>query len=231
MLCTLQALAAASIQNVLESELPINQQSQLTNILQTATAIVVATKTYSPDRSERNRCRKLEEATFSAETAEVENALAALAAGFPAPKQLQDLQEQLQQRRAAAGTVNASPAEPGDVASRIAQQPAAADKDACCYSGLPLPALLLQAVVWFCDSRTAAAAAASCRQLRAAVAAQQFLQVPAALQLYLAALSEASKAPTTMSGEPTKEFAQAESAFVGQFPLDGSAAAGADLVS
>lgn len=175
----LQALTAASIHNVLESDTRSSQHKQLTNILQTATAIVVAVKTYSPDRTERNRCKKQQEATFSAATAAA--VAAALAPGAPALRQLQKLQNLVQQhllqQQAAAGA--------GTLSAQTVQQ-AAADNEACCDSGLLLlPAPLLQAVVCCCDSRTAAAAAASCKQLRTAVAAQQFLQVPAALQLYL----------------------------------------------
>uniref|UniRef100_A0A383VJP0 Uncharacterized protein n=1 Tax=Tetradesmus obliquus TaxID=3088 RepID=A0A383VJP0_TETOB len=219
-----KALTAASIHNVLESDTRSSQHKQPTNILQTATAIVVAVKTYSPDRTERNRCKKQQEATFSAATAAA--VAAALAPGAPALRQLQKLQNLVQQhllqQQAAAGA--------GTLSAQTVQQ-AAADNEACCDSGLLLlPAPLLQAVVCCCDSRTAAAAAASCKQLRTAVAAQQFLQVPAALQLYLAAVSEtAEKEHSIMMGETGDGFSDAVRSFTGQFPLDGSAAAGADL--
>jgi hypothetical protein len=81
-----------------------------------------------------------------------------------------------------------------------------------------------------CDSHTAAAAAASCKQLRAAAAAQQFLQVPAALQLYMEALDDVTEGAADDLYAMFRDNSH-EANFVGQFPLDGSAAAGADLVS
>jgi hypothetical protein len=192
---------------------------------------MAATKTYSPDLPERLRCKKLGEATFTAQTAAA--VAAALAADAPAQQQLQELQEllqqlQLQQRgNAAAAGITAAAVLPHTTQAETAVADMECDSD----NGLPLLAQLLQAVVCCCDSRTAAAAAASCKQLRVAVAAQQFLQVSSGLQIYLAAVNDASRSypPSEVDAESDKA-SQAESSFVGQFPLDGSAVAGADLV-
>jgi hypothetical protein len=192
------------------------------------------------------RCKKLGKATFTAQTAAA--VAAALAAGAPAQQQLKKLQELLQQLLlqeqgdvtavkpgaavAAAGSTAAAVLPHNQQADPTAAAPMECDSD----NGLPLPAQLLQAVVCCCDSRTAAAAAASCKQLRVAVAAQQFLQVSTALQIYLAAVKEASGSSSTIDGDyvgidgDIEEASQADSSFVGQFPLDGSAVAGADLV-
>jgi hypothetical protein len=224
----LQALAAASIHNVSESKPRSNQPQQTQNILRTANAVIVATKTYSPDRPERLRCKKLGEATFTAQTAAA--VAAGLAAGAPAQRQLQELQELLQQHGdvtavkpgaavAAAGSTAAAAVLPYN---QQAETTAVADMECDSDSELPLPAQLLQAVVCCCDSRTAA------------VAAQQFLQVSPALQIYLAAVEMASGSHSGgdfvgIDGD-IEEASQADSSFVGQFPLDGSAVAGADLV-
>jgi hypothetical protein len=188
------------------------------------------------------RCRKLGEATCTAQTAAA--VAAALAAGTPAQQQLQELQEVLQQlllqqrgdatavkpaAAVAAADSTAAAVLPGtQQGDSTAASPMESDSD---NNGLPLPAQLLQAVVCCCDSRTAAAVAVSCKQLHMAVAAQQFLQVSSALQMHLAAVNEASRsyADVGVDGE-SDEASQADSSFVGQFPLDGSAVAGAGLV-
>jgi hypothetical protein len=86
---------------------------------------------------------------------------------------------------------------------------------------------MLQEVICRCDSQAAAAAAASCKQLREAVEAQRFLQVPAAVQLLLQCVRKVGI--SSMNSELSDGWAEA--AFACKFPLDGSAAVGADLVS
>jgi hypothetical protein len=101
------------------------------------------------------------------------------------------------------------------------ETPAPADNN----NGMPLPAALGQAVVARCDNRAAAAAAASCKQLHAAHAAHCVMQMPTGLKAYLEAVAEILHAGDDGWGDGSYE-----ASFASRFPLDGSAAVGADLV-
>jgi hypothetical protein len=100
---TLQAITAASVYNVTESQQSNSQQQQqqLQNILRTATAIVVACKTFDPDRRQRVQQRQAGEVQFDAATTAA--VAKALTPGAPTPKPLRQLQELIQQQLNAAG--------------------------------------------------------------------------------------------------------------------------------
>jgi hypothetical protein len=135
---------------------------------------------------------------------------------------LQSLQELvdgiLQQQQAQAAPVVAGGAAAPSSAGANAED---------CSTGLPLPVGLLHQVIRRCNSRAAAAAAVSCKQLHEVVAAQRFLQVPAAVQLLLRCV----KTVGILNTRSELSDGWAEAHFAAKFPLDGSAAVGIDLVS
>ncbi len=91
-------------------------------------------------------------------------------------------------------------------------------------SGFPLPPAVLPALFSKLDARSAAAAAASCKELRAAYLEQSYYQLPLLIAKYIQAATDFAYPDID---EPDGSL---ESEFVVQHPLDGSTTCGADLV-
>jgi hypothetical protein len=93
-------------------------------------------------------------------------------------------------------------------------------------NGLPVATPLLHSIYSCLDSRSAAKAAASCKQLNSIHKLNRHATLPPTFQAYVAAL-EAINDPD--DDELYASDGSLESAFVGQWPLDGSIVCGADL--
>jgi hypothetical protein len=209
--------------NVLESQPQSVQLQQLVDIMATTRAIIDCCNRNRHKHRHQKREDPFDEdedegdATFSA----------AVAAVYAAPQHLEKARTaaekmmQLNQRRADAAAAGAA-----GTGSSTATAPAADANTPAADNGLPLPAALVQAVLSRCDSRTAAAAAASCKQLHAAYAANSVLQMPSGLPAYLKAVGDVIAGEGDGWGDGS-----CEASFACKFPLDGSAAVGSDLVS
>ncbi len=91
-------------------------------------------------------------------------------------------------------------------------------------SDFPLPSAVLPAIFSSLDARSAAAAGASCKELRAAYREHAYLQLPLPFEMYIHAALDFA--------EPDIDLADGslESEFVVQWPLDGSPSCGGELV-
>ncbi len=91
-------------------------------------------------------------------------------------------------------------------------------------NSLPLPQAVLPSIFSHLDPRSAAAAAATCKELRAAYLDHSYHVLPELFTLYV-------DATTYLAGRDDAFFSgESSSAFVIQWPLDGSATCGADVV-
>ncbi len=91
-------------------------------------------------------------------------------------------------------------------------------------SGLPLPSAVLPAILSHLDPRSAAAAAATCRELRAAYLDHSYHLLPELMALFVQASRSLAK-PDHMSD------GAGEALYAVLWPLDGSTACGADVIN
>ncbi len=139
--------------------------------------------------------------------AEIAHAMRSLRGKYE--RQQQQMQQATQARTEAASTPGSAPTSTPATSS----------------PGLPLPPAVLPAILSHLDARSAAAAAASCRELRAAYLEQFYHLLPELFTLYVDNALDIFYHPR--SG---REGDSCEAAFAVLWPLDGSTACGADLV-
>ncbi len=140
--------------------------------------------------------------------------LAKIARALTSLREKHERQQQQQQLDTQAGTRAASTSE---LAPPTTPTPTSSP-------GLPLPPAVLPAIFAHLDARSAAAAAATCRELRAAHLEHAFDLLPELFTLYVGNASGFAN--------PQGDFNDGsyEASFVVQWPLDGSTACGADLI-